>query len=159
MYPYLQQSLHRQNQALVLLSHLLDEEFQHLGKGDPQSVARVEFSIQELLRQLAVERQELKERIQALDPSLPAMRDLPLLVDESEQDAVKNVLREIDRMEQHCGRKAAQNAAIAQGLIDQNQALLDFLTNEMKPKTGNTYSQYGKWHHTQGTGALLRGRM
>lgn len=156
---YVLQNLHRQKQALFLLSHLLDEEFQHLSKSDPQSVATVEFSIQELLRQIAVERQELKQYIRNLDPSLPAIRDLPILVDPSCQEDVRTMLRDIDRQEQECGRKAAQNAVIAKGLMDQNQALLDYLTNEIVPKNGHTYSQRGKWRQTEGTGTLFQGKL
>ncbi|SDB44904.1 FlgN protein [Desulfonatronum thiosulfatophilum] len=156
---YVLQNLHRQKQAIFLLSHLLDEEFQHLGKGDPQSVATVEFSIQELLRQIAVERQELKRHVMDLDPSLPAIRDLPLLMEESCRDEGRDLLREIDHQEQICGRKAAQNAVTAQGLMDQNQALLDYLASQIIPKDAHTYSRHGKWHHSEGTGTLLHGRL
>ncbi|TVR00952.1 MAG: hypothetical protein EA399_02785 [Desulfovibrionales bacterium] len=153
------QNLHRQKQAFFLLSHLLDEEFQHLSKSDPQAVASVEFSIQELLRQIAVERQELKSTLNRLDPALPGIRDLPLILDESIRDQTQNTLREIDRQEQTCARKAAQNAATTRGLMDQNQALLEYLTNELQPKNGHTYSQRGRWLHPGDTGALLRGRL
>ena len=156
---YVLQNLHRQKQAIYLLSHLLDEEFHHLGKGDPQSVATVEFSIQELLRQIAEERRELKQHVMDLDPSLPALRDLPLFVNESDSEDVQALLREIDRQEQDCARKAAQNAVTAQGLMDQNQALLDYLTSQIIPENGNTYSRRGKWHRSDGPGALLHGRM
>ncbi|WP_045223089.1 flagellar protein FlgN [Desulfonatronum thioautotrophicum] len=153
------QNLHRQKQAFFLLSHLLDEEFQHLSKSDPQAVASVEFSIQELLRQIAVERQELKSALNRLDPALPGIRDLPLILDESIRDQTQDILREIDRQEQTCARKAAQNAATTRGLMDQNQALLEYLTNELQPKNGHTYSQRGRWLHPGDTGALLRGRL
>lgn len=153
------QNLHRQKQAFFLLSHLLDEEFQHLSRSDPQSVASVEFSIQELLRQIAVERQELKHAIHQLDPALPGIRDLPLILDESCQVHVRNTLQEIDRQEQTCARKAAQNAVTTRGLMEQNQALLDYLTNEIRPKNGHTYSQRGRWLHPEGTGALLQGKL
>ena len=153
------QNLHRQKQALFLLSHLLDEEFQHLSKSDPQAVASVEFSIQELLRQIAEERRELKSAIHRIDPALPGIRDLPLILDESTRDQVRDTLRQIDVQEQDCARKAAQNAVITRGLMDQNQALLDYLTNEIRPKNGHTYSQRGRWLHPGDTGALLKGRL
>jgi len=156
---YFFENLHRQKQALVVLEQLQDEEFGHLSKGDPQSVAQVEFSIQELLRQLAVERQELKNRLQAQSPALPAMRDLLSLVEEFERPRMESLLRDIDQQEQVCARKAAQNTETAMALLDQNRAMLEFLSAEIKPKSGHTYSRRGTWRHPDGAGALLQGRM
>lgn len=153
------QNLHRQKQALFLLSHLLEEEFQHLSNSDPQAVASVEFSIQELLRQIAVERQELKNTIRQIDPALPGIRELPLILDEPSREQARDMLCQIDLQEQTCARKAAQNAETTRGLMDQNQVLLEFLTNEIRPKNGHTYSQRGTWLHTEGTGALLQGKL
>lgn len=157
--PSFLENLHRQRQALVVLEQLQDEEFGYLTKSDPQSVAQVEFSIHELLRQLAVERQELKNQLQALDPAMPAMRDLLFLAIESERTQVESLLREIDKQEQACARKAAQNTETALALMDQNRALLEFLSAEIKPKNGHTYSQRGKWLHPEGTGAFLQGQL
>lgn len=159
MNPYFFENLHRQKQALVVLEQLQDEEFDHLSKGDPQSVAQVEFSIQELLRQLAAEREELKNQMKALNPSLPAMRDLLTLVEESQRPRTESLLRDIDHQEQVCARKAAQNMATAMALLDQNRAMLEFLSAEIKPKNGHTYSRRGTWRHPDGAGTLLQGRM
>jgi len=138
---------------------LQDEEFSHLSKGDPQSVAQVEFSIQELLRQLAVEREGLKNRLQAQSPALPAMRDLLSLVEGSERPQMESLLRDIDQQEQVCARKAAQNTETAMALLDQNRVMLEFLSAEIKPKNGYTYSPRGAWKPPDGAGTLLRGRM
>jgi paraquat-inducible protein B len=156
---YFFENLYRQKQALVILEQLQDEEFEHLSNGDPQSVAQVEFSIQELLRQLAVERQELKSKIQALSPALPAMRELSTLVEESKRPGLKSLLREIDQQEQACARKAAQNMETALALLEQNRAMLEFLSSEIKPKHEHTYSPRGTWRYPDGSGALLQGRM
>lgn len=152
-------NLHRQKQALAVLEELQDEEFGYLSAGDPQAVSQVEFSIQELLRQLAVERQELKRQIHALDPALPAMRDLPSLVNKPDQPQVESLLRAIDEQEQVCARKAAQNTETVTALLDQNRALLEYLSAELKPKNGHTYSRRGMWRHPDGAGSLLQGRM
>lgn len=159
MSQYFIDNLHRQKQALVVLEQLQEEEYGHLTSSDPQAVAQVEFSIQELLRQLVAERKELKSRIQTPDSALQVIRDLPMLVDESERFRVETLLQEIDQHEQACARKAAQNAETATALMEQNRALLEFLTAEIKPKNGHTYSQRGKWQHPDGAGAFLRGRM
>ena len=59
-------NLGRQHGAVRLLEVLLSEEFSHLSERNPGAVASVEFSIQELLRQLAVERRSLQAHYAAL---------------------------------------------------------------------------------------------
>ena len=49
-------SLTRQSKALELLESLLGQELRLLKKDAPRAVAGLEFSIQDLLRQIAVER-------------------------------------------------------------------------------------------------------
>ena len=52
-------NLERQLRAVILLRDLLEEEFAQLAARDPGTVASLEFSIQELLRQLGGERRSL----------------------------------------------------------------------------------------------------
>ena len=56
MYASLHASLHRQAKALELLCQLLEEEYGILLSRRADDVAGLEFSIQELIRQLAVEK-------------------------------------------------------------------------------------------------------
>ena len=56
MYASLHASLHRQAKALELLCRLLEEEYGILLSRRADDVAGLEFSIQELIRQLAVEK-------------------------------------------------------------------------------------------------------
>ena len=56
MYQIISESLTRQERALALLHDLLEEEYQTLLKRDANAIASLEFSIQELIRQLAVEK-------------------------------------------------------------------------------------------------------
>ena len=55
MYQIISESLTRQERALALLHDLLEEEYQTLLKRDANAIASLEFSIQELIRQLAGE--------------------------------------------------------------------------------------------------------
>ncbi len=63
MFRVIEENLVRQNKALMLLSLLLEEEFSRLMKSNPQSVSQIELSIQELMRQIVVERASLRRNI------------------------------------------------------------------------------------------------
>ncbi|MFW6005548.1 MAG: flagellar protein FlgN, partial [Desulfonatronovibrionaceae bacterium] len=54
----------RQKQALGLLQSLLDEEFEALLSGSPQTVSSLEFSIQELVRQLMDEKEFMSAEVE-----------------------------------------------------------------------------------------------
>ena len=53
MFANIQDTLNRQDKALDLMKELLQEEFSLLMKRDTDAVMTIEFSIHELLRQLA----------------------------------------------------------------------------------------------------------
>ena len=57
MYDIILGNLDRQARALKLLSSLLEEEFSLLVSRDTNAIMAQEFSIHELLRQLAVEKE------------------------------------------------------------------------------------------------------
>ena len=63
MFANIQDTLNRQDKALDLMKELLQEEFSLLMKRDTDAVMTIEFSIHELLRQLATEKESI---IQAL---------------------------------------------------------------------------------------------
>ena len=56
----IRQNLTRQGKALHVLHHLLKEEFSHLLDGRPENVSYEEMALQELMRQIANERLDLK---------------------------------------------------------------------------------------------------
>ena len=66
MYSRIKANLTRQGRGMDLLQDLLQEEFSHLRDRDPDSATRLEFSIHELIRQLAVERVDLKKLVKAV---------------------------------------------------------------------------------------------
>ncbi len=57
------ENLTRQHKALHVLKHIQEEEFSYLREFKPQSVGALEFSIQELMRQLMVERKCVRRMI------------------------------------------------------------------------------------------------
>ena len=60
------ENLTRQAKALKVLLHLQEEEFAHLSEFRPQSVGALEFSIQELMRQILSERTNVRVIAKAL---------------------------------------------------------------------------------------------
>lgn len=63
MYDIILGNLDRQARALKLLSSLLEEEFSLLVSRDTNAIMAQEFSIHELLRQLAVEKENTVRRL------------------------------------------------------------------------------------------------
>ena len=88
MYSLIYGNLDRQAKALTLLGELLDEEFSLLLKHETEAVMGLEFSIHELLRQLAVEKETVIRRLgggkvlvrldgKVFEADLNAANDLP----------------------------------------------------------------------------------
>jgi hypothetical protein len=69
-------SLNRQHRAFSLLGQLLDEELSLLRSALPQEVASLQFSIQELIRQIGGEREFIMSRMHALNPGCTRIREM-----------------------------------------------------------------------------------
>jgi hypothetical protein len=150
-------NLHRQHQALAVLFGLLGEEFAQLTAREPQSVSRTELSLQELLRQLAREKEDLRAIVLSTWPGARRMRDvLPLLPQES-AGVLAAVLAEVDRREQACSVQAEKNTILAGALADQNRKLLEFLHKEIQP-VRETYSMRGRPAAGRTQPSILSGR-
>lgn len=153
MFEYTHGNLVRQHKGLLVLEELVQEEFTHLRSNKPQDVTATEFSIHELMRQLAVERLELRKtlggkRLKELMPMLP----------EEQQAVLGKLLEDIDVVEQRCARQASVNAKLALALHDQSQNLLDFIHDQIKPKNQNTYGKMGRYTQARPEAALIRAR-
>ncbi|WP_029898426.1 flagellar export chaperone FlgN [Desulfohalovibrio reitneri] len=151
-----QSNLHRQRGALGTLRQLLEEEFSYLKAGEPGRVTGVEMSIQELMRQIAAERVELKmtlqkqgmERLLGWIDTLPAESAQPL----------RDLTRDIDLAEQECARQADRNNKLALALYDQSKELIEFLHDQVKPKRQDVYARNGRYAGGKSGPSLLRGR-
>jgi flagellar biosynthesis/type III secretory pathway chaperone len=151
-------NLDRQNKALALLLTLLEEEFSLLRDRQAPEISRIEFSIQELLRQIAGERATLRamvaeakpgaQRLSALLPSLPV----------EEAAALSAALSQADRREQACAVQAEKNTIMAQALAEQSRSLLDYLHREIQPKQSNTYSGRGRYSSHRPAASILQRR-
>jgi dsDNA-binding SOS-regulon protein len=147
--------LHRQQKAMELLQSLLVEEFDLLVTRNAEAIVQLEFSIHELLRQIAAEKVQI---IRLLDGQ--KARDYAQTLADDAQDAVLDLLRTLDELEQRCARQAAQNTELSLGLLDQSRALLNTLHTQISPKTGNTYGKRGAMSSIRRPdAALLVGRL
>lgn len=147
-------NLTRQFKGLELLQQLLEEEFELLRHRDTDAVASLEFSIHELLRQIASERMELKTTMQGT----PLLEYAGLLPDDEGKE-VRKLFHLIDSLEQRCSRQATHNTELSLALLDQSQNLLVFLHEQITPKPATRYGGGGRILNDRPAAALYSGRL
>ena len=155
MHEHIFSGLQRQHKAMELLLSLLLEEFDLLIARDTEAVVQQEFSIHELLRQIALEKMLV---IRLLNGQRACDYDLSLA--EDARDAVLQILETLDDLEQHCAKQASQNADLSLSLLDQSRALLTTLHAQIVPKNIDTYGKCGTMSSVRRPeAALLLGRL
>ena len=147
-------NLVRQWKGFELLYSLLEEEFSLLCKGDTEAVSGLEFSIHELLRQLAVERSEVKNVMQGT-----RLEEYAEMLSLEEGGAVRALLASIDSAEQKTARQASHNTELSLALLDQNHALMNYLHDQVVPKPQLTYGAKGMYREPRPQAALISGRL
>ncbi len=153
MFEYTHGNLVRQFKALQVLDLLVGEEFTYLKENKPQDVTATEFSIHELMRQLAVERLELKHMLGG-----KRLRETMDTLPEEQQAVLFPLLQNIDDLEQQCARQASMNAKLALALHDQSQSLLEFIHDQIKPKDQSTYGKMGRYQEHRPEAVIIRGK-
>lgn len=151
-------NLRRQHGAVTLLEKLLAEEFSHLQARSPGEVASVEFSIQELLRQIAGERRDLHGLYVALDPAAKRLTDVIDRFDPAARKLAQSLYDAIDRVEQRGAKQASRNYAMALGLYDLTKSSLDNLQKLLIPKKG-TYGSRGRMASGPSAPGIISGRL
>ena len=151
-------NLERQLRAVILLRDLLEEEFAQLAARDPGTVASLEFSIQELLRQLGGERRSLHALYAALDPAAKRLADVVGRFPAADAVRAGELHAAIDAAEQQGARQANRNYAMALGLYDVAKSGLDNLRALLVPKKG-VYGARGRMAVAQGGPSILNGRL
>lgn len=159
MYRLIEENLVRQNKAMMLLFILLEEEFTRLMNSNPQSVSQIELSIQELMRQIAVERASLRRKVGAVVEGAVRVRDLFLIMDDATRENFETMLAMLDETEQKCAVQAAKNNEMAMALFDQSKGLLTFMHEQIKPKNNNAYGVSGRYAQAASSARLLTGRV
>lgn len=148
--------LFRQKQALGLLQNLLEEEFEALLSGSPQTVSSLEFSVQELVRQLMDEKEFMAGELKKAGFSETA--EYVDSLDQGEASALKEIIKDLQGMEEECSRQAMKNSHMAQALAEQSSGLLDMFYANVTPRKEDVYSSRGRWHEPGvKSSGLLRG--
>lgn len=154
MYHLIHGNLDRQARALDLLGELLDEEFSLLLKHDTEAVMSLEFSIHELLRQLAVEKEEVIRRLGG-----GKVLDYAQMLPEDQGEALAGLWRHIDEGEQARARQASRNTDLSLGLMDQSKRMLDYLHARILPPQQDTYGRRGRYTQNRPAASLFSGRL
>jgi hypothetical protein len=128
------ESLTRQERALTVLAQLLAEEFSLLAARDATGVTSLEFSIQELLRQLAVERGALGRIYPAVAPGAARLADVIDRFDAGARARALALLAAIERGEKRCSTLSSRNYQMALGLYDVTKSCLSHLQTRLVPK-------------------------
>lgn len=151
------ENLSRQVQALKLLALLQEEEFAHLTEFRPQSVGALEFSIQELMRQLAAERMDMKAMMGGINPAAARLRDLAGHFGQ-DWEQISSTLDEMGRLEQYCAKQAEKSHMMAQALEQQTEGYLDFLKDQLTPAK-QSYGPRGVFAKAKPAPAMMRGAL
>lgn len=160
MIRYVEENLSRQIHALELLASLLEEEFADLRDRKPQEVSALEFSIQDLMRQIAMERKSLRGMIGATFPGMSRVREVARSLTGEAAESLATLLRVLDRQEQLCAIQADKNRQLAMGLYDQSIRLLKQLHQAVDPGRTGMYSRSGRYAHSQQSQAsVFNGRL
>lgn len=155
MYQIIYESLNRQDKALALLRDLLEEEYQILLGRDTDGVVALEFSIQELIRQLAVEKTFVIDRLNG-----QRVLDYAAGLENDEAQALQELFQSIDATEQQASRQASRNAQLSLALLDQSTSTLYALTSKATPAKAETYGRRGDMVYELHPGAaLISGRL
>jgi len=155
------ENLTRQKHGFKLLEDLLLEEFGLLCGHDPQPISGIEFSIHELMQQLSKERKYLVmllegQRLKQYIAALAEMATSPEALEAAEE--LGRCVEDIDRYEQSCARQAEKNKILVLALMDQSQALLEYLYKKVVPKSKDSYSSFGRFAQRRPDAALIKGK-
>lgn len=155
MYQRIHDSLFRQDKALNLLRDLLEEEYEILLGRDTNTVASLEFSIQELIRQLAVEKSLVIRSLQG-----QKVLEFAATQPEAEQLTLQALFQSVDEGEQAVSKQASRNAQLSLALLDQSTHTLKALTSQVVPPLAGVYSRNGDMRHEMHPqAALISGRL
>lgn len=154
----IQENISRQHKGLVVLLQLLEEEFSLLSNHNPQAVTGCEFSIQELMRQLAVEKLCLRKLVTQVVPEATNMKGLLDALPKEQTEDIRLELTKANAVEQRCAIQAEKNGQMVFALAEQNKKLYDFIHAKIQPEGAGTYSYRGKVSSSRPEAVVFRGR-
>lgn len=153
------QSLDRQHKGLRRLLALLREEYEGLTGQERAEAADKQLAIQELIRQLAQERQELTALLPQDAPAGKRMEAFLLRLPRPKQESLRTLLADIERQEGICARQAKANADLSMALVEQSRRLIEYMQEEVTPAGSGVYGKNGLRDASKPDGALVYGRL
>jgi hypothetical protein len=154
MYDIIYRNLDRQSRGFALLHQLLREEYDLIRARQAEDVISLEFSIHELLRQLAVERQEVRSLLGG-----GRVLDYAAMLDAAQGEPLCELRRIIDEYEQICARQATRNCELSLALLDMSKELADFLHARLVPPGRTAYGRDGVYVNNSPEAMLISGRL
>ena len=153
------ENLHRQYKAVELLFELLKEEFSYLRKAKPQEVSRLQFSIQDLMRQITSERLELKAMVKAIEPKAKTLTQIVDKLSPPHSETFAGLIDGIDGLQQECARQAEKNNRLAFVMLDQANGLTRFIQEKVTPVNRDTYGRNGRFAKRNSGATIMAGRL
>lgn len=150
-------SLYRQYQGTKLLTLMLEEEYTLLRGGQPDQVAGLEMSIQELVRQLVRERESMQKKLDR--HGFSNLSDYSSKQSGEDQERLQQMLEQVIDQEQISARQSTINADLAMALWEQSGKLLSTFSERIAPKKRYTYTSKGTWNERNATAHLVSGRL
>lgn len=154
MHDIIHESLSRQDKALCLLRDLLEEEYSGLLSRNIDAVVSLEFSVQELIRHLALEKTFVIKRLGGM-----RVAEYAGMLPDDLSAMLMETLRRIDKTEQDVARQASRNTTISLALLDQSSRTLQALTKQAMPPRAETYGRRGGMRALHPQAALISGRL
>ena len=154
MHDIIHESLSRQDKAICLLRDLLEEEYNCLLSRDIDAVVSLEFSVQELIRHLAVEKTFVIKRLGGM-----RVAEYSAMLPDDMAALLLDILRRIDMGEQGVARQASRNTTLSLALLDQSSRTLQALTRQAMPAKAETYGRRGGMRTLHPQAALISGRL
>jgi flagellar biosynthesis/type III secretory pathway chaperone len=154
MFDIIYGNLDRQTRGLALLHSLLREEYDLLCARKAEDVMALELSIHELLRQLAVEKQEVRTLLGG-----GRLLDYAAMLDEDAGGALRELWETADEYEQICSRQATQNCEISIALLDVSKDMVEYLYSRILPPQKSAYGPAGAYTQTRPEAVLISGRL
>ncbi len=156
MYQQIHDALYRQQQALHLLTDLLEEEYDLLRRRETQAVVTLELSMHELIRQLAQEKTLVIQLLQG-----GKVKNYVELLPQEQGDIIFELFKSIDAGEQRASRQASRNAELSLALLEQSKRLSSHLHEQIQPKSEPIYGKHGILNGFVGRpqAALISGRL
>ncbi len=150
MFTKISSSLVRQEKALILLKTLMKEEFELLLENKVDEISPIEFSIHELLRQIANEKEDTIKNLGG-----GKVLDFAQMLPDDQRVTLEKNYRAVDLAEQQCAKQATLNSEVSLALLRQSDQLVKELTQAVTPKVQASYGNKGTYNKAVKSDAVL----